>query len=447
MSESQFVTQRRLRRIAASGMVGGLPAPAFLYIPGVTPMASLGMTATRADSTTCARYRDQAGIWQLATANVPRELNYVYGDGRPSLLREAASTNSALGACSFADGTYWAGNASFTLAAATSCIAGQSATKHTDAAGGAVRTQNVGVFVNGQTDCEQYILEDTGDGNASSDITIYDATVGAALYTARVTWATKTIATTAGTGACGIINDGNGRYRCYVTAAGVAAGAVAGGAGNTRQLRIAPVITAGKSCIVHYGGLEAASSYPSSPIVTVAGAVTRAADLISAPWTRNPEAGPWYFDAYDLNTGTGTKDALFIGAAAPLANPYFRMNRVSATGLWNAISVNSGAVGSQSIAAAATSFGQRVEGRGVFAVSGGNFTVAFGQALSGGAEVVAATGNARAIDAAWGGSPPKLYIGSMSDASDGANLAIRALCYVPWPEQSMQNFRIITGLV
>ena len=446
MSYAQFVTQRRLRRMGAYDGFGGFPSPAFLYTAGDS-FAALGMTTTRADASTCARYRDQAGTWQLAAANVPRDQHWQYGASWPTLLREGASTNSALGACSFADDTYWAGSASFTIATATSCIAGQTAYKHTDAAGGAVRTQDRGIFVNGQTDTEWFCLEDTGDGNAASDITIYDATVGAALYTARVTWATKTIATTAGTGTPLIINDGNGRYRCAVSAAGVAAGAVAGGAGNTRQLRIAPVITAGKSCIIHIGALEAATAYPSSPIVTVAGAVTRAADLISVPWTRNPEAGTWYFDAYDLNTGTGTKDALFIGAAAPLANPYFRMNRVSATGLWNAISVNSGAVGSQSIAAAATSFGQRVEGRGVFAVSGGNFTVAFGQALSGGAEVVAATGNARAIDAAWGGSPPKLYIGSMSDASDGANLAIRALCYVPWPEQSMQNFRIITGLV
>ena len=432
MSESQFVTQRRLRRIAASGMVGALPAPAFLYIPGVTPMASLGMTATRADSTTCARYRDQAGIWQLATANVPRELNYVYGDGRPSLLREAASTNSALGACSFADGTYWAGNASFTLAAATSCIAGQSATKHTDAAGGAVRTQNVGVFVNGQTDCEQYILEDTGDGNASSDITIYDATVGAALYTARVTWATKTIATTAGTGACGIINDGNGRYRCYVTAAGVAAGAVAGGAGNTRQLRIAPVITAGKSCIVHYGGLEAASSYPSSPIVTVGSAVTRAADLISVPWTRTPEAGTWYVDAYDL--GAISKSGARVVQVGINGGPNFLLYN---SGTKYGDVHDNGPSTSTSTAAAAPVFGNQVELRGVLNANG---SVAFGQSINGGTEAVAATGSAAALAAGW--TDNTLYIGTDNLSANPGNLAIRSLAIVLGPEQSMANMRM-----
>ena len=199
MSYAQFVTQRRLRRMGAYAGFGGFPSPAFLYTAGDS-FAALGMTTTRADASTCARYRDQAGTWQLAAANVPRDQHWQYGASWPTLLREGASTNSALGACSFADDTYWAGSASFTIAPATSCIAGQTAYKHTDAAGGAVRTQDRGIFVNGQTDTEWFCLEDTGDGNAASDITIYDATVGAALYTARVTWATKTIATTAGTG-------------------------------------------------------------------------------------------------------------------------------------------------------------------------------------------------------------------------------------------------------
>lgn len=435
MSYSQFVTQWRLRRIAASGMVGGLPAPAFLYIPSVTPMASLGITATRADSTTCARYRDQAGIWQLAAANVPRELNYVYGDGRPSLLREAASTNSALQACDFTNAA-WVGGGSFTLAAATSCIAGRSATKHTDAAGGAVRTQDVGIFVSAQTDCEQYILEDTGDGNASSDITIYDATVGAALYTARVTWATKTIATTAGTGSCGIINDGNGRYRCWVAAAGVAAGAVAGGAGNTRQLRIAPVITAGKSCIVHYGGLEANASYPSSPIVTVGSAVTRAADDIYVAFPYAPQSGTFYADVYDL-MGTVSSGVRMFQLGAGVQN----LLCSKGTTVW-AQTINTTAGASTSTAAAATTYGNRVEARAVVVVTGANVVSRLGQAVNGGTEAVAADGISRALDATWSGSPVRFYIGSNHSGAAVANLAIRSLAIVLGPEQSMANMRM-----
>ncbi len=432
MSYAQFVNQERTRRI------GGGSAAAFLYRTGGTGIGLEGMTATRADSTTCARYQDASGIWQLAPANVLRSSHYI--GGIITTLREGAGTNSALHSADFTDAA-WVGGGSFTLAAATSCLAGQSATKHTDAAGGAVRTQNVGIFVNGQTDCEWYILEDTGDGNAASDITLYDATVSAALYTARVTWATKTIATTAGTGSCGIINDGNGHYRCYIAAAGVAAGAVAGGAGNTRQLRIAPVITAGKSCIIHQGELEATVAVPSSPIVTVAGAVTRAADLISVPWTRTPEAGTWYVDAYDLK-GVVNCEAIHIGAnnvSTAQSGDIYRNSSDKWTGY-----INTAAGNSLSSVAASAAFGDRAELRNVFAVSGGNVTARIGQALNGGTEAVAAAGSARTLDATWAGNT--LYIGSLgTGASYHANLAIRSLCYVPGPETSQATMRQIVS--
>ena len=426
MSYSQFTNQWRLRRSAQS------PA-AFLYETGGQGIGLDGMTFTRASA---ALQLDASGIWQSAATNVIRSSHYQ--SGVITTLREGAGTNSALGSCLFADDTYWVGSASFTIAAATSFISGQSAWKHTDAAGGAVRTANRGTFVSGQTDCEWFGLEDTADGNVASDITIYDATVGGALYTARVTWATNTIATTAGTGTCGIINDGNGRYRCYVAAAGVAAGAVAGGAGNTRQLRIAPVITAGKSCIIHIGELEAASAVPSSPIVTVAAAVTRAADLWSFPWSRVPEAGTWYVDAYNLK-GDAAAVVLYVGAGANTV-AYERLYTFSGAFI-GAIGM---AAGTSTSATAATAYGDRVENRMVLSVSGADGAAILGQSVNSAAETVGATGTTRAMDAAWS-APARLYIGMRGDTGTPANLAIRSIAYVAQANYPLSAFRALVG--
>lgn len=413
---------------------------AFRYRPGDS-LAELGITATRAST---ALQRDQNGIWQTANTNVLRDAHWQYdtllGRSVRTLLREGASTNSALGSSNFGITTYWSNGSAMTLAAATSCIAGQTATKHTTNSVSPRREQTIGTFVNGQTDCYAVILENVDA--AVSGIVVRDLTALGNLALAEFTWATHTAAITGGSGTTGAVDLGNGRYLFWLAATGTAAGV--GAAGNSRAFWLQPVVGgSGISVIVHHAQFEAATAVPSSPIVTVAGAVTRAADLISVPWTRNPEAGTWYVDAYDL-----------MGAATGLAPSVIAITDSGWSGDYGIIYKSSGkyrnrlkmAAGtSDSTAAAGASFGDRVELRGFATVSGGNVTATLGQSINNAAEAVAAAGTARAIDAAWPASS-RLYIGIETlGATYTANLAIRSLCYVPGPEQSMAGMRQIGG--
>lgn len=427
------------------------PVP-FLYRPAGGRVGQAGMTHTRADSTTCATYRDSSGIWQTAAANILREGHWHYdstlGYSVLTTLREGAGTNSALGACNFnAAGTYYDGAGTFTISeAVTSCISGQTAYKHTAAGAARYRSQAVGTFVNAQSDCDSWILEnDLTVPATTSDIKINDETAGAALVTATLTWATKTAAITAGAGTCGVIDLGTGpnggaMVRVWVTGTGTGAGT--GAAGNTRRTYCYPAANT-KAVILHHHQFEAATSVPSSPIVTVGSAVTRAADLWSFPWTRTPEAGTWYVDAIDLMgaTAAGTFPVgLFVGSGttAPLLSLH------KASGNWTGLYKNAAEDMSSSSAAAGAAYGNRVELRPFLAVSGANVTTTLGQSINSAAEVVAAAGTARAIDAAYAGTPPTLNIGVSGGGGDrAANLAIRSLCYVPEANVSMDVMRQI----
>lgn len=416
---------------------------AFLYKPGF--VTGQGFTATRADATTCARYRDSSGIWQVVAANVLRDAHYHY-DGTQNvvtLLREGASTNSALGSCSFADGTYWGGNTDFTIAAVTSCIAGQTAYKHTDAAGGANRRAIIGTFVNAQTDCISVIFENVDA--VTSRLNFYDETAGATMAIADLTWATGTVASAGGAGSVGVIPLGTGpnggaMYRLWVNGTGAAAGT--GGAGNQRRVFIQPTLTAGKIAIIHHAQFEAATSYPSSPIVTVASAVTRAVDLVRVSYPYAPQGATILLDAYDLMSGNSTVVGLGIGPS-PMGVKSVEILRAS--GKWKTTYTNAAAATSTSTAAAGPSYGDRVELRAFLTVSGSNVTATLGQSINSGTEAVAAAGTARAIDAAFGGPPTYLTMGYEEASAYHANLAIRSLAIVLGSEQTMATMRFYAG--
>src|SRR5690349_2454974 len=196
------------------------------------------------------------------------------------VLMRGARTNSVPGSCSFADATYWAGNTDFTIATATSCILGQTAYKHTNnnAAANRSRNQRISDFVNGQTDCAWFILENVSA--VTTTIGIYDGNAAAFVHSVDFTWSTATVATNSGSGGKGVISLGGGRYLVWVTATGTAAGT--GAAGHTRYsyCYVTGTTQNALAAILHHGQFEANASFPSIPIVSVAAAVTRSADAL-----------------------------------------------------------------------------------------------------------------------------------------------------------------------
>ncbi len=411
------------------------PDPVFLYRPEGGRIG-LGQTFSRADATTCAMQRGSDGIWSTVAANVLRDAHYHY-DGTSqyrTTLREGAGTNSALGACSFGDGTYWTGNTGYTLTTATSCISGQTAYKHTAAGAGRTRFQTIGTFVNGQTDCGSVIIENT---NATVHrILIWDGTAGASLCTAEFTWATKAIAIAAGSGTCGVINLGDGRYRIWVAATGTAAGT--GAAGNTRIFYSVASVADTESVIVHHAQFEAATPYPSSPIVTVASAVTRAADVWSFSWPYAPTAATFYVDSYNLNAATsGTNFSEFHIGTGSTTTPYL-IGRLNGATMDANVATNPGSGLIVSAASGTIAYGNRVEHRCILASTG---AVTSGVSINSAAESVGATSAAAALAANW--SAQRITIGALQNNGQTSNLAIRSIAIVLGPEQSMATLRRI----
>jgi len=64
-------TKLRLAVEDIIAVIGGSDGPPsmFEYAPGMD-ITAMGGTHTRADASTCARYRDSSGIWQVVAANV-----------------------------------------------------------------------------------------------------------------------------------------------------------------------------------------------------------------------------------------------------------------------------------------------------------------------------------------------------------------------------------------
>lgn len=313
----------------------------------------------------------------------------------PALLLEDARTNSALGSCLFADGTYWTNNADFTLAAAASCIPGQAASKHTDAAGSHWRTQTVGVFVNAQTDCFSAVVENVDA--TTTDLVFWDNVTAAALGVARLTWATHAVALAAGTGTVGVRDLGGGRYLVWLACTGTAAGT--GAAGNGRRVAIYPCSSgvAAKSCILHHAQMETANAFPSSPVVTVAGAVARAADALSYPFLAPPQAMTLYAKFVERGSARSSTSRRVVEVSA--ANPLVLMGQTSGSGVYNITNIDATAGQVMSSAAAAPAYGDTVELRGLLNADG---SVQLGQALNNGAEAVAAASAALSLAAAWG---------------------------------------------
>lgn len=371
---------------------------------------------------------------QFATAavNAARDSHYAFnpvtGLFERTLLLEGARTNSAIGSNLFADSTYWNASADWTIAAAVSCIAGQTAWLSTNNGGATARQRNqtVGVFVSGQTDCSAFIVERPLLNPAdTTDLAILDVQAAALVHQVTITWASLTIIDAAGSGGSGIIPlgpgpNGGALYMVYITGTGTASGT--GAAGNTRRAFIYPSGTTlnTKALILHHAQFEANAAFPSSPIVTTTVPVTRSTDSLSFPFADAPEALTVYSRHIERGTvlanlslrlwqlgGLAGERLLLFGSTG---NKYYLMHGTAAT----TITTNA--------ALPTPNFGDLVELRALMFADG---SVQLGQSLNGGAEVVTPQTAALAFAGAWGS--PTFSLGSASGVTSAGFAAFQAL--------------------
>lgn len=392
---------------------------------------------------------DANGIFQPYAANVPRRgyvWNNTLGQYVPAWWLEGVCANNAHGSNLFADATYWANAAPhFAVVAAPSCIAGQAAWQHTcDGTVGLARSQVIGVFVNSQSDCASAIVENVNAVNTA--IGIRDMTTSSWVALATFTWATRAIAMTAGVGTCGVIPLGNGRYCIYVVGTGAASGT--GAAGNSRAHFL--YVTGGpantNTAIVHHAQFEVNASFPSSPIVTVATAVQRAADLASVPWPYPPLVATMYADAINVGaanqpTGIFTPTSVcWIGGLTSGRNWHNRLNAGSAgrrvqcvhRDQTSGVQVVSDIIGS----ASTVSLGTRVEASSQLNADG---SIQGFEAIDGGPVEFGSVSAPFALAAAWGA--PILYLGGVANNVGGWALSRLRIAF---GLQSMDQMR---GLV
>lgn len=283
---------------------GSLPSIAFRWRPGDALPA--GSTFTRADATTCARQRDANGVFQLAAANVLRDTHYV-GAVRTALL-ETGRTQSALGAASLGDGTYWANLAQFTVTAApASVLAGATAWRHANlgGAGDRNRFQLVGSWVSAQAELAVAIIQNADA--VTSGLALMDASSGGRVADYVFTWATMTGALTGGLSGT---NQVGGAIALAADTVLLYVGCTPGAAniGNGLRVRVEPsgASTNTLAAIVHYAGKVTGATFPRSPIVTVASALTQATDALSLAGVAATAPATLYTRWFNITTQVAT---------------------------------------------------------------------------------------------------------------------------------------------
>ena len=198
-------------------------------------------------------------------------------DGNPlaegrGLLIESGKTNIIDDSNDITTGNWTTQGAPTLVAAENTLFEGHQGIEFQGAASTQGVWQDQGTFVDTQEDCASVILENI-DATVSR-IGIYDATAAAFVHRIELTWSTKAVATTDGSGGLGVEDLGIGpnggeMVRIYVTATGTAAGT--GAAGNTRRVWLYPkgVGSVALDAIVHHTQFETSREYAAQPIVTV----------------------------------------------------------------------------------------------------------------------------------------------------------------------------------
>ena len=376
---------------------------AFRYRTGDAPQAR--ETRTRASA---ALYRDSAGLWQSAAIDTLRDAHFQYdtatGLWTRTTLREGAATNDLTFGRVLSNGAWTPTNVTVDPVAGINGGAGEASRLTATGANGTVLRTGALVHASMARAGSAFFRRVSGTGNI--DITLDGGT----------TWTTVTLT-----------NEYAQLWKTQTLA--------------NSQFGIR-MVTSGDVIDVDADQNEA-GAVPSSPIFTAAAAVTRAADLWSFPWSRVPEAGTWYIDAYDLmGEATGLTPSVSSITNSTVGAP--RWLNYKTAGVYRSRYANAAVLASDSTAAAGASYGHRVELRPFLTISGTDVTVTIGQSINAAAEVVAVAGTARAIDAAYA-EPARLYIGTQGPTTLPANLAILSILYVPQANYPQASFRALAG--
>src|SRR5690606_2374959 len=173
-----------------------------------------------------------------------------------------------------------------------SIFQGQTAWRHTNggAAGSRSRRQSAGQFGSGPQTV--YVVAENVNASQTA-LNIRDATAGVNVCIGQLSWATGEANVQLGTGTVRAEKladagpNGGPVYLLAVTATGTP--------GNDRQILLYPTGTSQNTdtAIIHHVQLEE-QPFHTSPIVTTTAPVTRAADALTFPWPRAPQAMTGY---------------------------------------------------------------------------------------------------------------------------------------------------------
>lgn len=256
------------------------------------------------------------------------------------------------------------------------------------------RDQNIGTFT-GQPETASVIVENV-DAEETA-LSIRDQTAGVHVCLGRLTWATGQASVQSGTGtviARKLANAGpNGGpvYRLIVTGTGTP--------GNSRSIFVYPTGTSQNTntAIVHHAQHEV-GVVTTSPIVTTTAAVTRAADLLTFPWTHAPQPLTIYLRFIEVGATIPSGAArvlLQIGAAG---SPTMIWIGQSSTASRYSVVINGTTGSASTVLDVGPAIGDRVELLGRIY---GDGSVQIEQAINGGTPTEAARSAAVGLTAAW----------------------------------------------
>lgn len=273
---------------------------------------------------------DAGGTLRPVAAGTPRYKSWLRtsrGLWVQTLLMESLRTNVLLNSANFAAaGTNWIGGNDFTIATVPSIFEGRVAYKYTNLATNTGRaiSQAIGVFT-GAPETHSIIVENVNAANTRFGL--QDTTTGTFVIVVQFDWATHTPVIAGGAGSVRVLDEENGRYRLAITATGTA--------GHGRRPVIYPTGDAlnTDTAILHHAQHEEAV-YASSPIITDAAQVTRAAEWMTAPWPYAAQPMSVYESFVERGTllGPGSNALYWALGHTGLPLAMIRYNRVSRIG-------------------------------------------------------------------------------------------------------------------
>lgn len=267
----------------------------------------------------------RTGTVREVAANVPR---IDWSHGRPALLLEPAATNLLRDSCNLpASGSAWGTTSNFSVSAAASLFAGQTAWRHQNLGlvTSPIRSQAIGTFT-GQPQTSSLIVENVDA--AETALSIRDITAGVHVCLVRFTWATGQTSVQSGTGIVRAQKladagpNGGPVYRIIVTGTGTP--------GNSRSIFVYPTGTSQntETVILHHAQHEG-GPFATSPIVTTASTVTRAADVLTFPWPHAPQPMTLYVRIVETGGVLRESDSTIVRIGASPGNRVVLFNNAA----------------------------------------------------------------------------------------------------------------------